>query len=266
MSWWGKIIGGSFGFMLGGPLGAIFGAALGHNIDRGMGQLGGAGFSPGEQERVQGAFFTATFSVMGYIAKADGQVSKDEIEIANALMRQLNLSPEMMTTARRLFREGKNPDFPLDDVLKQFRQECHRRQTLMRMFLEMQIHAAFADGVLHPDEKKALQHICEMLGFSRHEFEHLVELVSAHGGRAGASRGPDSTGGLTLAMSYKVLDVETSTTDAEVKKAYRRLMNQHHPDKLVAKGLPDEMMQVAKEKTQEIKAAYDVIKKSRGMR
>jgi len=266
MSWWGKIIGGSFGFMLGGPLGALFGAALGHNLDRGMGQLGGEGFSPGGQERVQGAFFTATFSVMGYIAKVDGQVSKDEINIANTLMRQLNLSPDMMTTARRLFSEGKAPGFPLDDVLKQFRQECHRRQSLMRMFLEMQIHAAFADGVLHPAEKKALHHICDMLGFSQHEFDHLLNLVRAHNEGAGASRGPDSTGGLTLSMSYKVLDVEKSATDAEVKKAYRRLMNQHHPDKLVAKGLPEEMMQVAKEKTQEIKAAYDVIKKDRGMR
>ena len=263
MSWWGKIIGGSFGFMLGGPLGAIFGAALGHNVDRGLGKLNEAGFGPGEQQRVQGVFFTATFSVMGYIAKVDGRVSKDEIEIANELMRQLNLSPEMMTTARRLFREGKTPGFPLDDVLTQFRQECHRRQTLMRMFLEMQIHAAFADGVLHPEEKKALQHICDMLGFSQHEFSHLLEMVRAQNEGMGSSRGADSTGGLTLDMAYKVLDVDRQATDAEVKKAYRRLMNQHHPDKLVAKGLPEEMMDVAKEKTQEIKAAYDVIKKAR---
>ena len=266
MSWWGKIIGGSFGFMLGGPLGALFGAALGHNLDRGLGRLGEAGFAPGNQERVQSAFFTATFSVMGYIAKADGRVTKDEIEIANALMRQLNLSPEMMTTARRLFREGKNPGFPLDEVLKQFRQECHRRQTLMRMFLEMQIHAAFADGVLHSAEEKALQHICDMLGFSQHEFDHLVDMVRAHNAGAGSSRGPDSSGGLSQSMAYKVLDVDEKATDAEVKKAYRRLMNQHHPDKLVAKGLPDEMMEVAKEKSQEIRAAYEVIKKSRGMR
>ena len=127
----------------------------------------------------------------------------------------------------------------------------------------MQIHAAFADGVLHPAEKQALQHICDMLGFSQHEFEHLVDLVRANSASAGGS---DSSGGLTLSMAYKVLDVTKSATDAEVKKSYRRLMNQHHPDKLVAKGLPEEMMQVAKEKTQEIKAAYDVIKKDRGMR
>lgn len=262
MSWWGKIIGGSFGFMLGGPIGALFGAALGHNLDKGMGQLGEGGFAPGGQERVQSVFFTATFSVMGYIAKVDGRVSKDEIEVANTLMRQLNLSPEMMTAARRLFSEGKSANFPLDDVLKQFRKECHRRETLMRMFLEMQIHAAFADGYLHPAEQKALQHICDMLGFSQHEFDHLVEMIKAH--NEGASTG--STGGLSEATAYKVLDVKSTATDAEVKKAYRRLINQHHPDKLVAKGLPDEMMQVAKEKSQEIRGAYDVIKKARGMK
>lgn len=262
MSWWGKIIGGSFGFMLGGPIGALFGAALGHNLDKGMGKLGEGGFAPGGQERVQSVFFTATFSVMGYIAKVDGRVSQDEIEVANTLMRQLNLSPEMMTTARRLFSEGKSPNFPLDEVLKQFKQECHRRETLMRMFLEMQIHAAFADGYLHPEEQKALQHICNMLGFTQHEFDHLVEMIKAH--NEGTATG--STGGLTQSTAYKVLDVKETATDAEVKKAYRRLINQHHPDKLVAKGLPDEMMQVAKEKSQEIRAAYDVIKKARGMR
>jgi len=264
MSWWGKIIGGSFGFMLGGPLGALFGAAIGHNLDRGMGRLNEEGFAPGGQERVQSVFFTATFSVMGYIAKVDGRVSKDEIEVANELMRHLNLSPEMMTAARRLFGEGKSPNFPLDDVLKQFRQECHRRDTLMRMFLEMQIHAAFADGHLHTAEQKALQHICDMLGFSQHEFDHLVAMVKAQS--EGASAGAGSSGGLSQSMAYKVLDVDSKATDAEVKKAYRRLMNQHHPDKLVAKGLPDEMMQVAKEKSQEIRGAYDVIKKARGMR
>ena len=167
-----------------------------------------------------------------------------------------------MATARRLFSEGKNPAFPLDDVLKQFRKECHRRETLMRMFLEMQIHAAFADGVLHPAEEKALQHICDMLGFSQHEFDHLVDMIKAH--NEGTAAG--SSGGVSQATAYKVLDVDTSASDAEVKKAYRRLMNQHHPDKLVAKGLPDEMMDVAKEKSQEIRAAYDVIKKARGMK
>jgi len=267
MSWWGKIIGGSFGFMLGGPIGALFGAALGHNLDKGLGQFaGGETFGPGVKERVQGVFFTATFSVMGHIAKSDGRVSEDEIAIANELMRQLNLGDDMKSTARRLFSEGKADDFPLDDVLQQFRKECHRRDTLMRMFLEMQIHAAYADGVLHPAERKVLEHICQVLGFSQHEFNHLEAMVRAQHGMGGGGRGPDTSGGLSLSDAYAVLDVDSSADDATVKKAYRRLMSQHHPDKLVAKGLPEEMMQVAKEKTQEIKAAYDVIKKARGMK
>ena len=262
MSWWGKVLGGAFGFMLGGPLGAMMGAALGHNFDKGMGGLSDADFRPGARERVQGAFFTATFSVMGYIAKADGKVTHDEIQIANAMMGQLNLSPDMQKTARRLFNEGKQSGFPLDDVLEQLRSECHRRDTLLRMFIEIQMHAAYADGVVHPAERKVIERICEVLHFSRHEMEHLEAMVKAqrHAGGAGQQAGFSEN------EAYAVLDISADSSDAEVKKAYRRLMSQHHPDKLVSKGLPEEMMELAKEKTQEIRAAYDAIKKSRGMK
>jgi DnaJ like chaperone protein len=263
MSWWGKVIGGAFGFLLGGPLGALMGAALGHNFDKGMGRLSDADFAPGARERVQGAFFTATFSVMGYVAKADGQVTRDEIEIARAIMTQLNLSPDMQKAARRLFNEGKQADFPLDEVLEQLRHECHRRDTLLRMFIEIQMHAAYADGVVHPAERKVIERICEVLHFSRHEMEHLEAMVKAQR-HAGAQAGQPA--GLSEQEAYAVLDISSSASDAEVKKAYRRLMSQHHPDKLVSKGLPEEMMELAKEKTQEIRKAYEAIKKSRGMK
>ncbi|MEW8432270.1 MAG: co-chaperone DjlA, partial [Candidatus Thiodiazotropha sp.] len=94
MSWWGKLVGGAFGFMLGGPLGAVLGAALGHHFDKGLRGLPDDQISwgPGDQERVQTAFFTATFSVMGHLAKADGRVSPDEIKMAEALMAQMSLS------------------------------------------------------------------------------------------------------------------------------------------------------------------------------
>ncbi len=262
MSWWGKVLGGAFGFMLGGPLGALMGAALGHNFDKGMGGLSDADFRPGARERVQGAFFTATFSVMGYVAKADGKVTQDEIQIANAVMGQLSLSPDMQKAARRLFNEGKQDDFPLDDVLVQLRSECHRRDTLLRMFIEIQMHAAYADGVVHPAERKVIERICEVLRFSRHEMEHLEAMVKAQ--RQGGGAGQQA--GFSEKDAYAVLDISADSSDAEVKKAYRRLMSQHHPDKLVSKGLPEEMMELAKEKTQEIRAAYDVIKKSRGMK
>ena len=108
MSWWGKLIGGTFGFMIGGPLGAVMGAALGHNFDRGTNNLSGQGsMYHNRQHRIQTAFFTATFSVMGHICKADGQVSKDEIKIARQIMDQMELNPDQKKAAMALFNEGK---------------------------------------------------------------------------------------------------------------------------------------------------------------
>ncbi len=269
MSWWGKLLGGAFGWMLGGPLGALIGAALGHQFDRGIKGLWEgeeAGFAPGDQERVQSAFFTASFSVMGHLAKVDGRVSEDEIELARAVMAHMNLSPEMRKVAIRLFTEGKDPDFPLQDVVVQFRKECHRRRVLMQMFVEIQLHAAYADGAVHAAERRLLEEICDLLGFSRAELDHLEAMVAAQRHYAGAGAREAPQPGASLAEAYAVLGVERSAPDAEVKRAYRRLMNQHHPDKLVAKGLPEEMMQLAKEKTQEIKGAYEQIKEARAMK
>lgn len=266
MSWWGKLLGGTFGFLIGGPLGALLGAALGHQFDLGVVSAKGEGpaLDPGEQARVQTAFFTATFSVMGHVAKADGRVSEDEIALARQVMAQMNLAADMRQTAIRLFNEGKAPDFPLDAVLDQFRRECRRRRNLIRMFLEIQLHAALADGVLHTAEERLLRHISDRLGIPPAEFEHLVTLVRAARDFAGAQAGPAPAD--RLAEAYAVLGVSEDASDAEVKKAYRRLMNQHHPDKLVARGLPEEMIAVATEKTQEIKAAYETIKKARKAR
>lgn len=266
MSWWGKLLGGAFGFMFGGPLGALLGGALGHQFDKGLKGMEGGGPGPGDQARVQTAFFTASFAVMGHIAKADGKVSRDEITLAETVMDHMRLSPEMRKTAIRLFHEGKAEDFDLDAVLEQFRRECHRRRHLLQMFLEIQLHAAYADGSIDAAERRILDRIRERLGFSRHAFEHLENLVKSARTFTGAGAGPGAAPPSRdrLAEAYKVLDVAEEASDAEVKKAYRRLMNQHHPDKLVAKGLPEEMIEMATEKSQEIRAAYDTVMESRG--
>lgn len=260
MGWWGKIVGGAFGFMLGGPLGAMLGAALGHNLDRGLERLQLSG--PSGVEQVRTAFFTATFSVMGRVAKADGRVSEDEIAFARAVMDSMALGGDQRQVAIRLFTEGKQAEFPLDDALDQFRKECRRASTLIRVFLEIQLQAAYADGRLSPGERELLVYIFERLGFSEAEFEHLDAMVrraASFTGEAAAGTPPRDR----LREAYEVLGVAEDASDDEVKKAYRRLMNQHHPDKLVAKGLPEEMMQLAKEKTQEIKAAYETIREAR---
>ncbi len=266
MSWWGKLLGGTFGYLLAGPLGALIGASLGHNFDKGLGSNLRSQFKPGAQERVQTAFFTTLFSVMGYLAKADGRVSRDEIELARDVMRRMNLSEQMREAAIGLFNQGKQADFPLLDVLRQFRQECHRRRNLMQMFVEMLMHAAYADGKLDSAERAVLEQIRQELGFSTREFQHIEALVrnARHFGGGGFGGEPAVSPRESLREAYEILGVGESASDAEVKKAYRRLMNQHHPDKLVAKGLPEEMMKLATEKTQEIKKAYDLVKQARG--
>jgi DnaJ like chaperone protein len=265
VNWWGKLVGGAFGFMLGGPLGALLGAALGHNFDKGIKALPSAeGFEAGDRERVQTAFFTATFAVMGRVAKADGRVSPEEIRMAEAVMAEMSLAPDMRATAIELFGQGKSPGFDLEAVLAQFRRECHGRSTLIGMFIEIQLQAAYADGRLDPAEDALLQLICGRLGVSEFEYRRLERMVRAElglGGRRQTGARRDSVDSLQAA--YAVLGVSTQADDAAVKRAYRRLLSQHHPDKLVSKGLPDEMMKVASQKTHEIRQAYERIRESR---
>jgi DnaJ like chaperone protein len=263
MSWWGKLLGGTFGFMFGGPLGAVLGAALGHNFDRGLNLSDEmAGSSRGDQQRVQTAFFTASFSVMGAVCKADGQVSNDEISIAKQVMGQMQLSSEQKKAAMALFNEGKKNDFPLDAILRQLKQEIGFRPNLQRMFLEIQLYAAYADGLMHEDELKLLYKVCEILRVPRKEFNQLNAAIRAQFHHQGGAQG-GKPAALNLKDAYAILNVSNKATDAEIKRAYRRLLSQHHPDKLVSKGLPEEMMKIATDRTHEIRQAYEKIKEVR---
>ncbi len=269
MSWWGKVIGGTFGFALGGPLGAMLGAALGHSFDKGLSGIdqSEAFASPAENEKIQAAFFAATFSLMGRIAKADGQVTRDEINLAKATMARMQLNEEQTKAAKELFNEGKSEHFDVAEVAAQFKQVCGRRSNLIQIFLEIQIATALADGDLHTEEQATLLEISRILGVSRTQFEKLLALVVAQqqfahdSSQHHAKRSADSNQHLTQA--YRVLGLDSNCSDAELKRAYRRQISQHHPDKLVSKGLPEEMMRMATEKTREIKEAYELIKKNR---
>ena len=279
MSWWGTLIGVTFGFLLGGPIGALIGAAFGssfggvgrgfdrgrtlgfdggrtQDFDRGPTQGFDSGPSPAmRRERAQMAFFAATFGVMGHVAKADGRVTADEIRLAEQVMDQLGLNVEQRRAARSLFDQGKSGAFPLDDVLDQLRSECLRGANIRRMFLEIQFQAAWADGGLHPEERLLLLRIAARLGLSRADYIEIERMfASAPGARAD---------GPSLESAYEILGVSPDSPDAEVKRAYRRLMNRHHPDKLAARGLPEEMMRAATERTQQIKAAWDTVKAAR---
>lgn len=272
MSWWGKLVGGAFGFMLGGPLGALLGLALGHNFDSGMKSLPDDGpYVSGDRERVQTAFFTATFAVMGRVAKADGRVSAEEIRMAEAVMAEMSLDSAKRRAAINLFHQGKSAGFDLDAVLEQFRRECHGRSTLIGMFIEIQLQAGYADGRLDPAEDRLLLRICDDLGVSEFDYRRLERMVRAQrgfsggaGGARGGSQRAASAARPSLHDAYQLLGVDAGASDADIKRAYRRLLSQHHPDKLVSKGLPEEMMKVAAQKTHEIRQAYERIREARG--
>ncbi len=279
----GKILGGFFGFLFGNLFGALLGVFIGHQFDkarrlRDAGFNSGFGGGPSQAER-QEEFFKAAFAVMGHLAKAKGQVTRQEIELASTMMDRMNLHGEQRRAAQDAFREGKGADFPLETVLQRVRISAGGRFDLMQFFLELQISAAFADGEIHPSERQVLHKVAKGLGFSSEQLEQRLRMQEAafrfqhggFGGHAGGGQSHQSGGGWQqastadqLSDAYKVLGVDSSADAKAVKRAYRKLMNEHHPDKLMAKGLPPEMMNVAKEKAQEIQNAYDLIKKAKG--
>ena len=261
----GKIVGAIIGFIMGGFIGLLIGLALGHLFDRLLPLLLVGTFKNlivKHQAQIQQIFFESTFSVMGHIAKADGRVSEEEIQMARQIMQRMNLDENATREAMRLFGEGRDPSFNLDAQLQKLRVAIHRHRGLCQMFIEVQLAAGYANGVLDDEERVILLQICSALGFSEQEFKRLEAMINAeiH------MQQPGRTKGVSLDDAYAILNVSSTATDSEIKKAYRRLTSQHHPDKLQAKGLPKEMMKIAEEKTHEIRTAYERIKEERGFK
>jgi DnaJ like chaperone protein len=180
-------------------------------------------------------------------------------------MRRFSLNDAHVRLAIDIYTEGKRPDFPLDETIRHFRDLARHRPDLSRMFVQIQLEAAIKGGGLGPVPRAILESICGLLGVSRWEFASLEAMLRMHGGRPNDA-GRAAAGEARVADAYQVLGVSASASDAEVKKAYRRLMSQNHPDKLVANGLPESMIAAAHERTQRILEAYELIRERRGMR
>jgi DnaJ like chaperone protein len=245
--------------------GAVIGAIIGLLFDQGA---AASGATPSQHAiSISEEFFRTTFELMGHVAKSDGRVTEAEIDAARRLMYELNLGNREISAAIAYFRAGKSTAYNAELGVERLREACGQRHDLLRAFMELQMRAALAGNDLSPPARAILTRMAERLGMSGLEFAFVEASLRARQRARGASAGTrPATGAGSLAECYAELEVDSSITDQEVTKAYRRQMSRHHPDKLVANGLPESMAQVAKEKTQRIQEAYEGIRAARGMR
>lgn len=263
----GALIGAFFGGLMRGLPGAVIGAILGAVLGRHY-----PGLMP--RSRVAGRFIESTFAVMGAVCKADGQVSASEIDLAEALFERFKLSEEQRRVARIAFDRGKLKRFDLDAELFGLRALLRGNRGLRELFLQVQVAAVMADGQVHPAEAEMLQRIALGLDLSALDLARIEAMLRQLGGQqpgsgrrqeqAGARARQQRTGARTrpdpLTDAYLTLGLEPGASEAEVKKAYRRMMSRHHPDKLAAHGLPESMQEVARERTLAIRQAYDTLR------
>lgn len=270
MRWVGTAAGGAIGFLFGGPLGALFGATVGQGVDRGLGAGSrGRGTSEAERARIQAVFFDGTFRLLGHAAKADGHVSLAEIGFAEEVMARLGLDGVLRRQAMELFEQGKAPD--VVPILERLGACCARERGLQHLLLQLLISMVYLDGPPSPAQRRLLDAARRALRVSHGAFLGLEQLVAlqqrlragaaAFGTGQGAFRG--ELGTQSLRGAYATLGVEPGSSDAEVKRAYRRLMSRHHPDKLASRGLSEESLRRASRKTQEIRRAYEAIARAR---
>lgn len=272
MNYLGRIIGVLLGYLMARIPGALIGFCIGYLFDKAMKQhmIIGSIFSGTQQrEKIQSVFLKATFQIIGHVAKSDGVISEHEIQEVERIMKQLKLHGDARKMAIDYFKQGKVADFNLDNAINELLTVIKNQSLLITMFIEIQLQAAYADGYLTDVKRTKLIYVSERLGFDRVAFARINSMYQAEEKFKNYQRShfhqqyQKMHKGSALLEAYKLLDVDRSASDADVKKAYRKLMSMHHPDKLIAKGLPQEMIRLATEKTQEIKAAYELIMNTR---
>ncbi|WP_460018722.1 TerB family tellurite resistance protein [Magnetospira thiophila] len=251
---WGKVIGGVAGFaLLGGPLGALIGAAAGHYVDKKR-EAGGLDRLPpsGPEELTaykQAAFTVAMIALGAKMAKADGQVTRDEV---NAFKEIFQIPPGEMKSVGKLFDQAKHSSEGYEAYARQISDMFRGNPAILEELLAGLFHIAKADGVIHQTEIDFLKGVANIFGFTDAEFEQIRET------RMGAMPNTQSD-------PYVILGIRPDCTDEELKSAYRKLVREHHPDTLIAQGLPQEFMDLAHEKMAAINAAYDELKRRRGL-
>ncbi len=244
MSIWGKVIGGVAGFAIGGPLGAILGAVAGHHaFDKRKADAAALGTAGTRQV----AFTTAVIVLSAKMAKADGRVTRDEVDAFKELF---HIPAHEMEDVGRLFDEAKEDAEGFEPYAEQIAELFAGQPAVMEELLGGLFHIAKADGVVHPNELKFLRKTALIFGFTEQQFERLKTIYV----------------GTEKSDPYQILGLTRKASDDAVKKTYRKLIRENHPDMLIAQGMPQEFIDVANEKMAAINAAYDSIEKERDLK
>ena len=257
----GKILGILIGGIILGPVGAVFGMLIGHFFDLGQAE-NRIVQNDNRVRQARKVFFQSTFSVMGYLAKVDGRVSEREIAAAREVMVRLGLTPKQKLLAIEYFNYGKSMQFNFDQQIDLFQQYCGQQPYLVRLFAEIQIKSAAAEHFENRYKQYALERICNKLNVPKDLIESIKYQMNSERAARTKERSPKDE----LTHAYLILGISKEVDNQRVRKAYKQLVSQNHPDKLVAKGLPESLIKLATEKMQSIQRAYEVICKVRGMK
>jgi DnaJ like chaperone protein len=243
MSIWGKVLGGAAGFAMGGPLGALIGAVAGHAVDR-MREVPRQGADTDATKRIA---FTIGVIVLGAkMAKADGQVTPDEVSAFKEVFR---VPPDEMKNVGRLFNQARRDAAGFEPYARQIGRMFQDNPAVLEELLDGLFHIARADGTVTPDEVAYLAQVAAIFGLGEAEWDRI---------RA-ANMGPDTSD------PYAILGIPRDVSNDDLKSAYRKLVRENHPDRLVAQGMPQEFIELANERLATINAAYDRIRQQRGV-
>lgn len=248
----GKFLGGLLGLVFLGPLGLLIGVILGHLFDQRL----AANYRV--SDLTGNAYAKALFLVLGKIAKADGVVSDREIATARQIMTQFGVFGQAKKQAIALFYQGKRGDFSLDDTLRDMLIFIKGNHLRLLHFFNCLMKMAYIHGEIDPNTSQLLREIAEKLNirvnlnYYDSIFGNFHQQYQQHYHAAPPPRS-------SLKDAYAVLGISEEASMEEVKRAYRKLMSQYHPDKLMSQGLSEAEMQKATEKVQKIREAYERI-------
>ena len=263
--YWGKIIGTVAGLATMKPLLAAVGFLLGHQFDRGYEARYGAFRASGEAlGSFNDGWVRALFRAMGHLAKIDGRVSEDEIRAARSVMHRLGLGPAQVRHAIAWFNDGKEPDFALVTTLRELRRVHARNADARAVFLRLLLEVSLAKKRVGRNERAVIWTICNELDIGRVELAQLEAMVRAQKGFRRSPAGDADAA--RLRGAYETLGVAQDSSNADIKKAYRRLMNRNHPDKLASTDPDPAVLEEAERRTREIRSAYDLLKARRSIR